>query len=351
MSKKQLSVVVCGNYGHRTNQIDGQTIKTRVLKEAFADAIGEANVRAVDSSTFSRSPIRFLFEARRGFKECDQVFMLPGDHGIYVFLPLFLYWKRKWHRPLHYIVIGGWLPKLLGRNGWLRHLCAQLDGIYVQTLAMADVLFGLGLRNVSVLANFRKFDRNLKRNFTPTTTPIRLVFYSRVAREKGVEDAIAAVKQLNDRDLAHPRAILDVYGPIAERYRPDFRRCLGESQHVNYHGVLSPNNPYEVLQTYDLMLFPSYYYGEGFPGAVLDAYIAGVPVVASDWKYNREIVEEGRTGVLFKVHSVEEIVAHVETFIACPARIMQMRQFCLEKAQNYHVEQVIGKLLGVAPSE
>jgi len=345
MLPKQISVLVCGHYGYRTNLINGQTIKTRVLKEAFAEALGEANVRAVDSSFFSRSPARFLLEARKGFKECSQVVILPGIRGLQMFLPLFLRWKRKWSRPLQYVVIGGWLPQFLTEKNRLRHLCAQIDCIYVETAAMAENLSRLGLFNIGILPNCRKFDLNRKRSFVATTIPIKLVFYSRVVREKGIEEAVAAVNQLNDMDPAHPLVLLDVYGPIAENYQRDFQRCLGDSQHVTYRGVLSPGNVYNVLYVYDLMLFPTYYEGEGFSGAVLDAYIAGVPVVASDWKYNREIVDEGRTGVLCRARSVEDIVSKVETFIANPALVMEMRCHCLEKARSYHVEQVVQRLL------
>ena len=291
--------------------------------------------------------MRFLFEARRGFKECNHIVILPGRRGLQVFLPLFLHWKRKWNRPLQYVVIGGWLPRLLGKRAWLRRLCAHLDGLYVETAAMADSLSGLGLHNVSVLPNFRKFDRALKWNYAPTTVPLKLVFYSRVMQEKGVGEALAAVQVLNAQDTTQPRVVLDVFGPVSAAYRADFERILSQAQHVRYRGVLAPGKACEVLQKYDLMLFPTYYEGEGFPGAVLEAFIAGVPVLASDWKYNREIVDVGRTGVLCRVHSVEDIAAHVETFIAHPSRIMPMRQHCIEKAHNYHVEQAVDKLLGI----
>jgi glycosyltransferase involved in cell wall biosynthesis len=351
MSIRPLSVLVCGNYGYRTCQIDGQTIKTRVLKEAFVEAMGEAHVREADSSTVSRFPIRFLCEVRKGFMECSQVVMLPGRRGLQMFLPLFLHWKRKWNRPLQYVVIGGWLPDLLGKKAWLRHRCAQLDGIYVETTAMAEALSGLGLRNVRVLPNFRKFNRNLKREYAPTVTPLKLVFYSRVIREKGVEEAIAAVQRLNATYGTEPRAVLDVYGPVPDCYRLELQRLLLQSQHVYYRGVLAPGNACDTLQAYDLMLFPTYYEGEGFPGALVDACISGLPVIASDWKYNRGIVKEGRTGVLARVHSVEDLVAHMETFIAYPARILAMRQHCLEEAKHYHVEQAVERLLGITSTE
>lgn len=351
MSNKKRSVFICGHFGFRANKIDGQTIKTRVLKDAFVNKLGEFNVRFVDTANFLRSPIQFFYEARKAFKECCQVVMLPGIRGLYMFLPFFLKWKRKWGGSLQYVVIGGWLPKLLGKNVWLRQLCSKIDCIYVETVTMAESLNRLNLSNVKVMPNFRKFDRNSKYEFIPTETPIKLVFYSRISREKGVEDAVTAVQLINSHNTTQPTAILDIYGPVVNGYEKKFQKLLFNSKYVKYYDILSPSKATKVLQTYDLMLFPTYYKGEGFPGALLDAYIAGLPVIASDWKYNSEIVVEGKTGVIFKTHSVDEIVAHVETFIANPERILQMRQNCIKQAQNYHVENVVVQLLSDAKSK
>src|ERR1035437_3839322 len=110
------SVFVCGNYGYRTGQIDGQTVKTRVLRQAFAETLGDDHARGLDTSYLTVNPLQFVNEARRGIKECSQIVMLPGDRSFKSILPLVLYWARKWERPLWYVVIGGWLPDLLARK-------------------------------------------------------------------------------------------------------------------------------------------------------------------------------------------------------------------------------------------
>jgi glycosyltransferase involved in cell wall biosynthesis len=339
------SVFVLGNYGYRTGQVDGQTVKTRVLREAFAEALGKESVRALDSSYLTANPVRFLREARRGIKSCSQTIILPGRRGLQLLLPLFLHWGVKWNRPLSYVAIGGWLPDLLAKKRWLRHLCSRLDGIYVETAAMASSLSSLGLAKVQVLPNFRKFDRALKRDFTPAARPLKLVFYSRVIKEKGIEEAMVAVTRLNQAVAKDPAATLDVYGPVPDRYRTDFERRLNQSPDVHYRGVLSPDTVHAVLQNYDLMLFPTYYEGEGFPGAIVDAFIAGVPVLASDWKYNREIIDEGKTGVICMPGSVEDLVCKLRRFVAGPDQILDMRQHCIRKSKDYHVQNVMRHLL------
>jgi glycosyltransferase involved in cell wall biosynthesis len=42
--------------------------------------------------------------------------------------------------------------------------------------------------------------------------------------------------------------------------------------------------------------FLSYWKGEGFTGVIIDAFIAGVPVIATGWNMNTEIIEDGING-------------------------------------------------------
>lgn len=110
--------------------------------------------------------------------------------------------------------------------------------------------------------------------------------------EKGIGDAIIAKRHVNEL-LGKKVFLLDIYGPIVKEYEETFSR-LNEMfpEHINYCGVVSSGMPADVFKQYFLLLFPTYYQGEGFAGTILDAYAAGVPIVASDWHYNSEIVND-----------------------------------------------------------
>ncbi len=339
------SVFIAGNFGGLSGQIDGQTVKTCVIRDAFAVALGRSQVRELDSSRLLSTPLHFLRSARSGIRCSCQSIMLPGCRGLQLFLPLFLHWKTKFKKPLQYVVVGGWLPQLLAAKPWLRRLCMRLDGIYVETAAMSEALNRLGLTNVEVMPNFRNFDRHVNREFGTVNRPIKLVFYSRVMREKGVEESIAAVAKLCEWSTDKPPVTLHIYGPVVRGYEKNFSSAIRTVFYARYCGVLRPEQAPHTLQGYDLMLFPTYYEGEGFPGAILDSFIAGVPVIASDWKYNREIITEGKTGAFCKVRSVEDLAARVQAFIDDPEQIAPMRRHCVEQSQRYHVDIAVQQLL------
>lgn len=64
--------------------------------------------------------------------------------------------------------------------------------------------------------------------------------------------------------------------------------------YIRYGGSVPFDKSVNVLKDYFALLFPTYYEGEGFAGTLIDAYSAGAPVIviAFDWKYNSELVNE-----------------------------------------------------------
>jgi glycosyltransferase involved in cell wall biosynthesis len=144
---------------------------------------------------------------------------------------------------------------------------------------------------------------------------------------------------------ASPLASLDVYGPIQDSYKQVFARLVHASPHATYAGILPPPEVHRALQRYDLMLFPTYFEGEGFPGTIVDAFIAGVPVLASDWKYNSELIEPGRTGALCKARSTDDLTDVLRRYVEAPQVLMDMRQHCIDQAQKYHVDHALKEFL------
>lgn len=87
---------------------------------------------------------------------------------------------------------------------------------------------------------------------------------------------------------------LTFYGPIQEDYKKNFLSQVEMLNNVKYGGFLDLRDEknYDILSEYDIMLFPTFWEGEGFPGILIDALIAGIPVIASDWNLNKYIIQD-----------------------------------------------------------
>jgi len=335
------AVGIVGAFAFDRNIIGGQTVKTRLMLEYLQAQLGEANVHFTDTSIWRDSPITLMKSVKKTLHDSNCVIIGLNKKGMQTLFPLILFFNRRKHRKLVYLVIGGWLPDYLESHPFLKRKCRVFSKIFVETTEMMKELKFEGFQNVVRLPNFKNYE--FVPRYKKSSKTFKTVFFSRVCREKGVELAIEAVSALSENYSVQ----LDIYGPIQPDYREHFESLVNSSSSVNYMGILKPDSDetYEVLSNYDLMLFPTFHVGEGFPGALIDAYISGLPVIASDWKYNSEIIVEGVTGWLVSPKDVHSLEVAIENAIKNVDRLAEMRLNCVQEAKKYHVDNVLPKLL------
>src|SRR5699024_10336083 len=98
------------------------------------------------------------------------------------------------NRRIHYVVIGGWLPEFLKKRKNLMRILKSFDGIYVETNTMRKELEEQGFTNVHVMPNCKNLNILEKSQLIyHHSEPYKLCTFSRVMKEKGIEDAVEAV--------------------------------------------------------------------------------------------------------------------------------------------------------------
>ena len=129
-----------------------------------------------------------------------------------------------------------------------------------------------------------------------TSNTLRLVFLARVDKKKGYDTIFSFAEEVENN---HYDIIIDFYGPINEEDKEEFLSLVEQHKGaVGYKGVLQQDEVTAYLTNYDVMLLPTTIYTEGFPGSILDAYIAGIPVIATEWKHSHEFIEDQKTGFI-----------------------------------------------------
>ena len=343
------SIALIGSLGRGQPCFDGQTLRTKlVLAELNKRAV--APVTAVDTAWLARRPFGVLLAIHRAFRHSSIVLIMPGERGLRVLLPIYQMLAAVYGCTVHYLVVGGWLPDFLnGRRSFLNRL-RRVDGIYVQSQRMLTQLQAFGLSNAHYLPNFKDF-RARRNPSVREKEVLSLVFLSRIIPEKGVEHCFEALRLLNT-DTDKLRVCLDVWGTTPEEHTAWLDDLL--QQHVpgvRHRGPLEPESVVDQLCNYDAMLFPTWYRGEGFPGVIVDAYAAGIPVIASDWHDNAEFVKHLKTGLVFEAKSVEQLVASINILLDQPELLDQMKAAAAKAVEVYHVDVVIPPLfrqIGIA---
>ena len=127
---------------------------------------------------------------------------------------------------------------------------------------------------------------------------------ARVNKMKGYDVIFNSLNFIRDHC---PNSSITFYGGIAPEDKDDFlNKVETNNDIVSYRGLLAPEKIPETLKRYDVMLLPTKYYTEGFPGSILDAYISGIPVIVTEWKHSHEFVSDGNTGVIVPFENNQE---------------------------------------------
>ena len=339
-------VAIIGKFFGGAAVSDGQSVKTKILTEELERIYGKQQITRIDTIGWKDHPVRLLWQSIKAVRKSRNVIFRTDENGTKIF-PLLLRlanFDRKCK--LHYYVIGGWLSHYLDRSGFavcnLKKLCA----IYVEVPAMLKELQERGFENAVLVNKFRRLNpidvAELDMNPSP---PYKMCFFSRVMREKGVEEAIQAVKEANER-AGFIKYTLDIFGSIHSDYRNDFEKMVASfPEYIKYGGIVDFQKSADSLKQYFALLFPTFYTSEGYPNAVVDAYAAGLPIIATRWNYNADIIQDGKDGVLVDIKNVEQIVEAMECLADDREKYALMRRNCLERCTEYLPEKAIMKVV------
>lgn len=341
---KRVSVI--GHFALGQHYLNGQTIKTKIVTGELERELGSDQVMIFDTHGGKKMLLKAPLHVLAALKNSANVVILPARNGLRIYGPLLCLFRRFYgNRKLHYAVIGGWLPQFLETRTWLARILMEFDGIYVETQTMKTALEQQGFANVFVTPNCKDLTILSKSELVyPTEEPYKLCTFSRVMREKGIEEAVAAVKAVNEA-VGRQVFSLDIYGQI-EEYQTEWFESLQKEfpEFVRYGGMVPFDKSVEVLKDYFALLFPTHYEGEGFAGTLIDAFSAGVPVIASDWKYNPEIVGE-QVGYVYPTCDREALVNVLMQIAGNPKLILDKKCSCLQEAHKYRIDQALQILI------
>ena len=74
----------------------------------------------------------------------------------------------------------------------------------------------------------------------------------------------------------------------------------------------------DALARHDVLVLPTYWEVEGYPGIVLEALQCGLPVIATTWRSVPEVVEHGKSGLLVPPRSAAAVRTAIERVTTDP---------------------------------
>ena len=259
--------------------------------------------------------LRVAWGAARKLWRSDVVFLIIGPSSA-LSLASFLWAVCKIaRRPLVLRISGGDMmleyleygafARWLAERTWMRSSLVYVETQYLH-------------RSFDNRGNFRWFP-NTRSMEAPARTGRdrveKLVFVARLAMFKGLAEALEACRHLPEH--CH----LDIFGPGMSD--TDFS-LFEDHPRATYGGVLDPAEIPRALGEHDLLVYPSYYRSEGYPGAILEAFQCGLPVVAARRGGIAELVEHEESGLLVEPRSAAEVESAIRRLLDEPELYRQL---------------------------
>lgn len=154
-----------------------------------------------------------------------------------------------------------------------------------------------------------------------------MLFVGRLSPEKGIDRVVERWSAIPDA----PELRVAGAGPL----EPVVRDAAARSDRVSYMGRLEPEAVRQVMATSEALVFASRWY-EGQPMTILEAFAAGLPVIAPRIGSIPELIEDGRTGILFDPEEPGALAAAVIRAMDDPAGLRAMGTEARARYERFH---------------
>ena len=151
--------------------------------------------------------------------------------------------------------------------------------------------------------------------------PLKILFVGGLSQRKGVADLFAVAEKLKNH------VALTVVGKKATDQCPALNAALSK-----HHWI--PSLPHskilELMQTHDVLVFPSLF--EGFGLVITEAMSQGTPVITTDRTAGPDFIKHGENGWLVEAGSTQALQAAIEELLLRPNILSEVGREALKTA-------------------
>ena len=164
----------------------------------------------------------------------------------------------------------------------------------------------------------------------------KFVFLGEVISEKGVGEIIESAERFSAGAIE-----VDLYGSLTGDFT---ERDLQNITNITYCGIATMDSVPELLNRYDALLMPTRLAREGYPGVILEAYMAGIPVIVSDFPSLNEIVDS-TSGILVPPGDAEELYEAILSLVTNPDAYQKLANGAYQKRELFSLQSGLDRFL------
>lgn len=318
----------------------GVTVKNQLILDTVVRSSDA--VQVVDFCEIKRNPLKAISVFSKmvsAFMRKDAIVYGFGSHSRLeqaLTLQKSIGGKKSLDKTVN-VIMGGRFQDYVGADSKLKSLLSSIKLNLVETKGMQKAFKTLGLQNTEVFPNARLADRSR----TPVThnSELKCVFFSKICVDKGVDYIISEFEDVEG-------VTVDFYGHVDAGIKDRFESFIITHSYANYQGIFdaAKDDVYAELSKYDILLLPTKWKGEGVPGILVEAKMAGITAVVSKVNYNTEIVLNGVEGIVLDDLERGSLRKAVEFLAVDRDRLMTLKEGAYGSRSRYAMESYIEKL-------
>lgn len=295
---------------------------------------------------------RVLREFLQKIKHVDRVIIFGSNQFLASMAVILLGVAKMARKPTYIRAFGGSLDLYYAEltSAWRRLFRLALlhsDGLIVQTQLIYTHLSEMFENKVYCVPNYRYMPTsgNGFPGVKKTDDKLRLIFLGHVREEKGIFVLLESLR--TPLILGNGSIQCDIFGPIYRSSSEIFKAELNRTPNANYKGVLNPEVVIPTLSQYDALILPTFYSGEGHPGVILEAMIAGIPVITTDHRSIPELVQDNCNGMLVPPLDSKSLAEAIRSLDTNRQLLADMAKQNWEERINYSATDVIPDILRI----
>lgn len=266
---------------------------------------------------------------------------------------LFTFWAKRKKLPV-IIFFHGWNEKFYGEisgllNFFFDKIYKEADAFLVlasefkSKLRYKGIVQPIHLMTTTVDESLLKnFSINTKIKRFEKTGPIKLLFLSRIEKEKGAFETIDACRILIEQGYDLTLSIAGDGSANAEV--ENYIALNGLKSSISTLGYVRGEQKRKAFEEHDIYCFPTYY-GEGMPTTVLEAMAFGMPVVTRPVGGIKDFFVNGKMGYLSQSTRPEEIAESLEKLLSDKDHICNIANHNYVYAKNHFMASKVAERL------
>lgn len=160
-----------------------------------------------------------------------------------------------------------------------------------------------------------------------------ILYFGRLSVEKGIDLLIDAIDVYKRRNHGHVMPLYIIQTGMDETDQLEQRVKSENLKEVKILTDLSPKEFYSYVQHSAFTIVPSLFY-ENLPNVILESYAYGKPVVGSRRGSFLEVIQDGKTGLLFEPGDTQDLADKIGWLVNHPDECVKMGRNARKLAES-----------------